>query len=995
MLRDVSLLAHHFESYDDFVSVHIPREVGLRPLHIGDWTVHFSKTHLKHPAILEANDLTRRITYAEARLRQLTYASPFYVDARMCRGDEVIVCPQVFAGYVPILVGSKYDPESLVEGDLGGYFVVNGKEKCVISQTRAASNVFAVHAHPLRVVMLCLGSASPCSNTLVLSSLERVEFSIKHLSVDIPLCDLWRALGGTLACLPQDAFLDPSRAAMSSVPLAPFGRNLTLDECLDRHVFPHVADKALKRALMLKAVSLLRTASRSRDVTDRDDWGNKRVDATGSLLAKVFSTSWYKACSNLRRHGLRLLEKGKTIDLYKLFPNDAITDGLKYALATGNWKSSRSNTIYQVGVSQNVFRYTPTAVLSMHRRIASSFSREAKVVKPRQLHPSAFGFVCAVETPEGSSIGLINHLALYARVSRLSAVDVKLPLLLDGSPLPSIAVYLNGVPVGRMRDSRPRGAQRLLMDMKACGSLPSSLSCRVDTEGDLWVFTDAGRLLRPLLYHGKRIWVSPDALRTLHIDGTVLQEPHSQALFGTTAATIPFPDHNQSPRNVYQSAMGKQAIGVPMTDFAHRMDSHFHALWHPQKPLVSTRIGRELGSDAFPCGVNVVVAVMAWSGYNQEDSLIFNQSSIDRGLFRSDSYKTTSTKEDICPNKGVYETISRGESRRGKRSYKLDTDGLPPTGTLMTSEDVLIGKICKRVMPGVPDNVVDHSLLAAKATGTVDRVLLADDIHGRRQVSVRTRSTRVPEVGDKFSSRHGQKGTVGQTLTAENMPFTSSGMNPDVIINPHCLPSRMTIGHILETITGKVTALNPKLRRTGDAFQGHDLAQRLMQDLHGCGFERHGNETMYDPVTGKAFLAKIFIGPVYYQRLKHMVRDKIHARAHGPVLAMTRQPTEGRAQGGGLRFGEMEKDCMIAHGASSFLRGRLFEDSDAFSVQVCKSCGVFADSRDENVWGEVTWNCISCTSKQQGTQEVRMPYAAKLLLQELRSMNISAQIVLS
>ena len=204
----------------------------------------------------------------------------------------------------------------------------------------------------------------------------------------------------------------------------------------------------------------------------------------------------------------------------------------------------------------------------------------------------------------------------------------------------------------------------------------------------------------------------------------------------------------------------------------------------------------------------------------------------------------------------------------------------------------------------------------------------------------------------------------------------------------------MTIGHILETITGKVTALDPKRRRTGDAFQGHDLAQRLMEDLHACGYQRHGNETLYDPVTGKAFRAKIFLGPVYYQRLKHMVQDKIHARARGPVLAMTRQPTEGRAAGGGLRFGEMEKDCMIAHGASSFLQGRLFSDSDAFTVQVCKSCGVFADARDENQWGEVTWSCVSCTSKQQGAQEVRLPYAAKLLLQELRSMNISTQIVL-
>ena len=545
MLRDVSLLAHHFESFDDLLEKHIPREVARRPLQIGEWTVRFGQTHLKPPAVLEANDLTRRVGYAEARLRQLTYASPFYVDAEMRRGDEVRKFPQVFAGYVPILVGSKHDPEKLVVGDLGGYFVVNGKEKCVISQTRAASNVFAVYAKPLRAVMLCKGAAL-CSNTLVFSAQERVEFSIKHLSARLPLCDLWLALGGTLSSLPEGPFLDPSRAAGSSTPLAPFGRDLTLEQCLERHVFPHVSDNAMKRTLLLKAVSLLKAAARSPVLTDRDDWGNKRVDATGALLARVFATSWYKARSTLRRHCLRLLEKRKPLDLHKLFPNDAITDGLKYALATGNWKSSRSNTIYQVGVSQNVFRYTPTAVLSMHRRIASSFSREAKVVKPRQLHPSAFGFVCAVETPEGGSIGLINHLALYARISCLSEAKVQLPLA--AMTTGSVAVFLNGVPVGHM----PRGGQALLMDMKAIGSLPATLSCRVDAEGDLWVFTDAGRLLRPLLYHGRRVWVSPDGLRTLHIDGSALKETCQQALFGTTAATIPFPDHNQSPRNVYQ-----------------------------------------------------------------------------------------------------------------------------------------------------------------------------------------------------------------------------------------------------------------------------------------------------------------------------------------------------------------------------------------------------------------------------------------------------------
>jgi DNA-directed RNA polymerase beta subunit len=732
------LLAHHFESFEDMMERHIPSEVSRVPLRVDGMEIHFGKTHLRPPAVLEANDLTRQITYAEARLRQLTYASPMYVDAEMHVGGAITKFPQVFIGYMPILVGSKYDPNELVPGDLGGYFVVNGKEKCVISQTRAATNVFAVHKKPLRAVMICQ-SQMVCSNTLVYVQ-ERIEFSIKHLGISIPVGDLWVALGGTVDQLSAlEIFLHPSLAAMRG--LEAFGRNMTLEQSLERHVFPHVDNNAHKRTLVLKAISLLRSAAADAKPTDRDDWGNKRVDATGTLLGRVFATSWRKGLGNLRRLILKLQEKKKRVDLHKHFPNDAVTDGLRYALATGNWRTSRSNIIFQVGVAQNVFRYTPTSVLSMHRRIASSFSREAKVIQPRQLHPSSYGFVCAVETPEGGNIGLINHLAMYARITRKS--EVSLGNILGRG---EVNVFLNGVPVGQMPGTCKR-AQTRIMDMKAAGTLPETLSCRVDSEGDLWVFTDAGRLVRPLLYRNKMIWISPDALRTLHIDGVRLKEPCKQALFGTTAATIPFPDHNQSPRNVYQSAMGKQAIGVPMADFANRMDSHFHALWHPQKPLVNTTIGSQLGTDKYPCGVNAIVAVMSWSLYNQEDSLIFNQSSIDRGLFRSDSYKTTSAKEDIRPKKGIYETIKRGESRRGKRAFKLDTDGLPPVGTMMRAEDVLIGKLCERKMPGVPPTVSDQSITAAKATGTVDRVLLTDDIHGRRVVNVRTRSTRVPQVG--------------------------------------------------------------------------------------------------------------------------------------------------------------------------------------------------------------------------------------------------------
>ena len=283
---------------------------------------------------------------------------------------------------------------------------------------------------------------------------------------------------------------------------------------------------------------------------------------------------------------------------------------------------------------------------------------------------------------------------------------------------------------------------------------------------------------------------------------------------------------------------------------------------------------------------------------------------------------------------------------------------------------------------------VDKSTKAAKNVGVVDRVLIGDNGDGTRFVKVRTRLQKVPEIGDKFSSRHGQKGTIGMCYTQENMPFTREGLVPDIIINPHCVPSRMTIAHVLETVTGKVTCLTGQ-QRDADAFQGHDLVEKITRALHEAGYERNGNEVMYCPQTGKSMAAKVFLGPVYYQRLKHLVGSKIHARARGRNLALTRQPTEGRGQDGGLRVGEMERDALLAHGASEFLRGRLCLDSDVFTINVCETCGQMLDKKIiTNVAAEMRWECASCL-KDTKAVEKQIPYAAKLLFQELRSAGIS------
>ena len=405
-------------------------------------------------------------------------------------------------------------------------------------------------------------------------------------------------------------------------------------------------------------------------------------------------------------------------------------------------------------------------------------------------------------------------------------------------------------------------------------------------------------------------------------------EVHPSMILGICASIIPFPDHNQSPRNTYQSAMGKQAMGIFASNFLTRMDTMASVLYYPQKPLVATRAMNYMKFKDLPAGNNAVVAIQAYTGYNQEDSLIMNHSSVDRGFFRSAFYRCYVEFEDkVTVGGGVVKAIgaaverfekpSRANTGRLKQSSydKIDDDGLVAPGTAVSGADILIGKTTS--LPPPPPGVVsaqparidrvDSSIaMRAHETGIVDRVMLSTNRDGQRMTKVRVRSVRMPQVGDKFASRHGQKGTVGMLYRQEDMPFTRDGVTPDIIVNPHALPSRMTIGHLIEALLGKVVVFKG-LEGDGTPFTSLTV-ERVSAMLHTLGFQRSGNELMFNGHTGRRLEQQIFLTPVYYQRLKHMVDDKIHSRARGPVTMLTRQPMEGRAREGGLRFGEMERD---------------------------------------------------------------------------------------
>ncbi|KAG9032875.1 DNA-dependent RNA polymerase II [Tulasnella sp. JGI-2019a] len=474
-------------------------------------------------------------------------------------------------------------------------------------------------------------------------------------------------------------------------------------------------------------------------------------------------------------------------------------------------------------------------------------------------------------------------------------------------------------------------------------------------------------------------------------------EIHPSMILGICASIIPFPDHNQSPRNTYQSAMGKQAMGIFLTNYQIRVDTMSNILYYPQKPLATTRSMEYLKFRELPAGQNAIVAILCYSGYNQEDSVIMNQSSIDRGLFRSMYYRSYMDVEKKSGNVNVeeFEKPTRDTTLRMKHGTydKLEDDGLIAPGTGVSGEDIIIGKTA----PIPPDSeelgqrTQTHSKrdastpLKSTENGIIDQVLLTTNGEGLKFVKIRVRSTRIPQVGDKFASRHGQKGTVGITYRQEDMPFTCEGITPDIIINPHAIPSRMTIGHLVECLLSKLATL---LGNEGDATPFTDLTvESVSHLLKARGYQSRGLEVMYHGHTGKKLQAQVYLGPTYYQRLKHMVDDKIHSRARGPVQILTRQPVEGRSRDGGLRFGEMERDCMISHGIATFLKERLFDASDAYRLHVCDICGLTAIANLK----KQSFECRACKNKVAISQ-LHIPYAAKLLLQELQAMNIATRL---
>jgi DNA-directed RNA polymerase II subunit RPB2 len=493
-------------------------------------------------------------------------------------------------------------------------------------------------------------------------------------------------------------------------------------------------------------------------------------------------------------------------------------------------------------------------------------------------------------------------------------------------------------------------------------------------------------------------------------------EIHPIVILGISASFVPLSNHDQAPRITYGSAMLKQAVGLVGLNAEQRFDtSGIHELFYPQRPLVSSFTEIQTRLTDLPYGNNVIIAIMSYTGYNQEDSLILNSASIDRGLFRSLYFRTY---KDIARNVGseqeTFESPNENEiigMKRADYSKLSSIDGFPDLHQEIKQDDVIIGKVLHLTDLNNNNNINNEekkdrsTIYKNKEPARIDKITTSLTKEGSVLVNVKTRSHRIPVVGDKFSSRHGQKGVCSLILNPEDMPFTSSGQIPDMIMNPHAIPSRMTLSQLIETVLGKTAVMVGKIG-DGTAFNhtneedGKSMIEHIQDLLHQYGFNRHGNEVMYNGMTGEMLNAQIFIGPCYYMRLKHMVIDKIHARATGPRQILTRQPVEGRAREGGLRFGEMERDALISHGAAAVLQDRLLDVSDRYETVVCQQCGMFAipaPPKTKHTWKLLGRNITPwCKRCNTGThvKNVVMPYAFKVLYQDLEAFHISMKMEL-
>ena len=799
---------------------------------------------------------------------------------------------------------------------------------------------------------------------------------------------------------------------------------------IDSYLFPHIGQKKedrIKKAITLcKLVKQFLIAKSSGVRTEKDHYANKRIRLSGDLLASLFRVNLGILIRDIKYSLQKSSKRKKFYSIKTIAKSTLFSHRVESAIATGSWVGERN------GITQNMDKTNYLAIISQLQRVSSMLPGEQENFLARIVHPTHYGRFCPIETPEGTEIGLRKNLAILSRISTKVQMDEnKFIKELEECGLKKEGegkdVFFNGLFIGEVEN--PKDFVEKIREKRRNGEFSIELSVKNDFVLDvISISTEAGRVLRPLIIVENGVsklknehligleqktqkWKDlikegiieyvdaaeeENALVALMPEEITSEHTHLEVdlmdLLGVVTSLVPYGNHDQSSRLNRGSKTQKQALGLYAANYLCRLDTDVSILECPQKPIVRSFVYDTLNT--YPAGQNLVVAIMTYEGYNMEDSLILNKGSLDRGAGRSYYFRPYSTdemnyagglKDEICiPDKDT-------SGYRLESSYRfLEDDGITYPEAEIDEGEVIIGKVSP---PKFLSEAREISIKAKKEEsvvmrqeerGIVDAVFITEDDEGNKIVQVRTRDMRIPEVGDKFATAHGQKGVIGAIVPEEDIPFTASGVKPDVIFNPHSLPSRMTVGYLLELLAGKVGSVSGKII-DGTPFSGVSKNE-LEKQLKEMGFRYDGKETMYSGITGKRMEAKIFIGNLYYLKLKYMVKNKIHGRSSGKIALLTRQPVEGRSKGGALRLGEMEKDALVSHGASLLLKERY--DSDKIVVHVCEKCGSFAVI-DKIRKKEV---CPLCgTSK---IEPVEISYAFKLLMEELMTLLVFPHLVL-
>jgi DNA-directed RNA polymerase II subunit RPB2 len=1114
-----------------------------------------------------------------AQIREMTEKSMVSKNVQ----KTTVIIDKIYLGRFPIMVQSDFcilkglTPDTRFQmgecrNDIGGYFIIDGKEKVIVPQEKFADNMLYsrkdnddkyIYSAEIRSVSENVSKPIRTLSVKIMAPTKRypnqnIVVNIPNVRKPVPLFIVFRALGILSdkdiiqMCIHDiDKYSDmldyfiPSiheaggimtqKTALDFIGILTKRKTTeTVLEILSDYFLPHVGEtNFVQKAYYLGHIvfKLLKVFVGIDNETNRDNFKFKRIETPGILISDLFREYY-----NIQQKAVKLgLEKilyynqniyennlPALINDYqyilsgkeeKKTSESPVESGFKKAFK-GNWGAQTHTK--RVGVLQDLNRLSHNTMLSHLRKTSLELDSSVKLVGPRVLHASQWGFFDPIDTPDGANIGLHKHLSISAYITKGISREymikwlrekVKLKFVEECSHIfisQNTRVFVNGFWAGMAED--PFQMVNYIKLFRRNGLLPIYISVSFDiTQNTILIYTDEGRLTRPIfykddsgkfffeqennnikhkidneefswinlvtgfnekkdanfhpnnmkiyelleLYDGVNTELNPAKfdrfiknkaiidyidtsesedvliclnLKTLKNEGSQKYshlEIHDSLIFGMMCNLIPFSQNNPATRNAFSCGQSKQAVSLYHTNYQVRMDKSAVVLANAQIPLIKTRYMNYINGEENMYGENAIVAIMCYTGYNVEDAVLVNEGAIKRGLFRTTYYSTyESHEEKVINSEGkvdtekIFTNIENTVNIIGtKPEYEynhLDPFGIVTEGTEVHDKMILIG-MSSMVDPKLSLRKDNSKVPKKGQLGIVDKTFITEGEEGQRIAKVRVREIRIPAIGDKMASRSGQKGTIGLIIPEADMPFTRDGIIPDIIINPHALPSRMTIGHLVECITGKACSA---IGCFGDATAFNNDGTKIAQfgkTLVDNGFHSSGNDILYNGMTGEQIESEIYFGPTYYMRLKHMVKDKINYRAKGPRTALTRQPVSGRANDGGLRIGEMERDSIISHGATNFLTESMMERGDKYYISVCNKTGMVAIyNPSKNLFmspmadgpikfiGSIAENNIkieNITKHGRSFSIVCIPYTLKLLIQELQCLNVALRII--